>query len=410
MEASPTKTYHLFECIGIELEYMIVDKQNLNPLPITDQVIIQKNGLITDELSNGPISWSNELVLHVIELKTTNPALNTEGLSYMMHQNVLEINEILASKGAQLLPTAMHPMLNPLKDLKLWPHHRNEIYEKYNEIFNCKGHGWGNLQSMHINLPFGNDEEFYRLHEAIRHLMPLIPALTASSPLFEGKRGEFLDNRLAFYEKNQAKIPSITGKVIPESMIDKADYEQNLLQKIYDDIKPYDSEGVLQEEWLNSRGAITRFDRNAIEIRIIDLQECPKADIAIAELVVQALKVLVEKTTDFNALSSEKLYDIYRKALESGADALLEDISYLKLFDDTIEKPISIKELWKRIISQIYLSGDSEGVIQYILSQGNLSERILKNLSATDFSTEAISKEYQKLAKCLQNNIIYDVK
>lgn len=410
MEASATKTYHLFECIGIELEYMIVDKKTLNPLPITDQVIITKNGLITDELSNGPISWSNELVLHVIELKTTNPALNTEGLSYQMHQNVLEINEILEAHGAQLLPTAMHPLLNPLKDLKLWPHHRNEIYEKYNEIFNCKGHGWGNLQSMHINLPFGNDEEFYRLHEAIRHLMPLIPALTASSPLYEGGKGEYLDNRLAFYEKNQAKIPSITGKVIPESMKDKVDYEQNLLQKIYDDIKPYDGEGILQEEWLNSRGAITRFDRNAIEIRIIDLQECPKTDLAIAELVVQALKVLVERTKDFQALSSEKLYSIYRNALEIGGESMIEDLNYLQLFDKNIQEPISIKELWKKIISQIYLSEDSEGIIHYILAQGNLSERILKNLASTNFDINAIQIEYQKLAECLRNNQIYDVK
>ncbi len=410
MAVSPTKTYHLFECIGIELEYMIVDKKTLNPQPITDEVIIKKNGLITDELTNGPISWSNELVLHVIELKTTNPALNTDGLSYMMHQNVMEINEILDAHGAQLLPTAMHPFLDPLRDLKLWPHHRNEIYEKYNEIFNCKGHGWGNLQSMHINLPFGNDDEFYRLHEAIRHLMPLIPALTASSPLFEGKKGEFLDNRLAFYEKNQAKIPSITGKVIPETMKDKVDYEQNLLQKIYDDIKPFDAEGVLQEEWLNSRGAITRFDRNAIEIRIIDLQECPKADIAIAELVVQALKILVERTKDFEVLTSEKLYAIYRNALETGTEAMIEDITYLQLFDKNIEEPISIKELWKRIISQIYLSEDSQAIVQYILAHGNLSERILKNLSEKDLSKALIRKEYQKLADCLSNNQIYVVR
>jgi carboxylate-amine ligase len=409
MAVSPTKTYHLFECIGIELEYMIVDKKTLAPLPITDQLIIQKSGSITDELSNGPISWSNELVLHVVELKTTNPALNTEGLSYMMHQNVLEINEILAEHGAQLLPTAMHPLLNPLKDLKLWPHHRNEIYEKYNEIFNCKGHGWGNLQSMHINLPFGNDEEFYSLHEAIRHLMPLIPALTASSPIFEGKKGEFLDNRLAFYEENQAKIPSITGKVIPESMKDKADYEENLLQKIYEDIKPYDAEGILQEEWLNSRGAITRFDRNAIEIRIIDLQECPKADLAIAELIVQSLKTLVERTADFKALSSEKLYLIYRNALKTGAEALIDDIPYLQLFDKSIQSPISIKELWKKIIAQINLSDDTEGIIHFILEQGNLSERILKNLASTDFGQVAIRKEYQKLAECLASNQMYNV-
>ncbi|HAL85576.1 MAG TPA: hypothetical protein DCM31_01010, partial [Deferribacteraceae bacterium] len=37
---------------------------------------------------------------------------------------------------------------------------------------------------------------------------------------------------------------------------------------MYRDIAPYDPECILQEEWLNSRGAIARFDRKAIEIRL----------------------------------------------------------------------------------------------------------------------------------------------
>ncbi|MBK6265403.1 glutamate--cysteine ligase [Marivirga sp. S37H4] len=410
MEASTSKTYHLFECIGIELEYMIVNTSNLTPQPITDEVIIRKNGQITDELSNGPISWSNELVLHVIELKTSFPAESVENLSHLMHQNVLEINNILAPLEAKLLPTAMHPLLNPMTDVKLWPHHRNEIYEKYNEIFNCKGHGWGNLQSMHINLPFGNDEEFYVLHEAIRHLMPLIPALSASSPLFEGGKGEFLDNRLAFYEENQKRIPSIAGKVIPESVKTKKEYEQKILQKLYTDIEPFDKEGILQEEWLNSRGAITRFDRNAIEIRIIDLQECPKADLAIAELVVEAIKVLVKKVKNFTPISENNLYNIYRASLEKGSESIIDDLEYLKLFDPAINTAMSIKDLWKKIITQLYLSEDSQGIIHYILENGNLSQRILKNLSGSTINNESIIKEYQKLAECLNNNMIYHVK
>ncbi len=410
MEASTTKTYHLFECIGIELEYMIVDKIDLSPRPITDEVIIKKHGEITDELENGPVSWSNELVLHVIELKTTTPPKNLENLSRQMHQTVLEINEILTPMGAQLMPTAMHPLLNPLTDLKLWPHHRNEIYEKYNEIFDCKGHGWGNLQSMHINFPFGNDEEFHVLHEAIRHLMPLIPALSASSPVFEGKKGRYLDNRLAFYEENQKRVPFIAGKVIPESVKTKKEYEKNIFERLFADIKPFDPEGILQEEWLNSRGAITRFDRNAIEIRIIDLQECPKADIALAELIVEALKVLVKKVKDFTPITEEKLYPIYRSALEKGAESMINNIDYLKLFDPAIESAISIKDLWKKIISQISISKDSEEVIQNIMEYGNLSERILKNLSTKPLTSESIVKEYRQLTECLKNNMTYHVK
>ena len=70
--------------------------------------------------------------------------------------------------------------------MRLWPHENREVYDAFDRIFSCKGHGWANLQSMHINLPFADDAEFGRLHAAIRFLMPLMPGLTASSPVMDG--------------------------------------------------------------------------------------------------------------------------------------------------------------------------------------------------------------------------------
>jgi gamma-glutamyl:cysteine ligase YbdK (ATP-grasp superfamily) len=411
MEAiKTTKPYSLFECIGIELEYMIVNRKTLMPAPISDQLIIKKIGQITDELDNGSISWSNELVLHVLELKTTKPMPGVEGLSQDFHKNINEINDILAEMDCQLMPTAMHPIMNPLTDVKLWPHERNEIYSRYNQIFDCKGHGWGNLQSMHINLPFANDEEFYLLHEAIRHIMPLIPALTASSPIFEGHKSEILDNRLAFYEQNQKRIPNITGKVIPESVSNKAEYEEKILNKIYRDIAPFDKDKSLQEEWLNSRGAIARFDRNAIEIRIIDLQECPAADIAIAEFVVQALKFIIPNLKKFNPIDEHELYDIYRLALEKGRKSILSNEDYLRYFDLDKKENVSIEDIWRHILKQVYLSEDKKVIIEYILENGNLSQRILANLKDKIWSDENIKNEYQLLMDCLSDNKLYELR
>lgn len=393
MEAiKTTKTYSLFECFGIELEYMIVNRKTLMPAPISDQLIIKKIGQITDELENGTISWSNELVLHVLELKTTRPVPTLDGLAQDFHQNILEINELLKPLDAELMPTAMHPLFNPLQDVKLWPHERNEIYSRYNQIFDCKGHGWGNMQSMHINLPFANDEEFYSLHEAIRHIMPLIPAITAASPIFDGQKSEILDNRLAFYEKNQKKIPSITGKVIPESVANKTEYEEVIFKRIYKDIAPYDKDKSLQHEWLNSRGAIARFDRNAIEIRIIDLQECPAADLAIAEFVVQALKFIIPKIKEHNPIDEYELYGIYRMALEKGGKSIISNEDYLRIFDLDKEGKVSIERVWRQILKHVYLSDDNKAIIEYILENGNLSQRILANLKITDWSEENIKK------------------
>src|SRR5205823_857916 len=136
--------------------------------------------------------------------------------------------------------------------------------------------------SMHINLPFADDDEFARLHAAIRLVLPLIPALAASSPIVEGHATGLMDYRLEVYRNSQQCIPSITGYVIPETIGSYRSYQEQVLQPIYQDIAPHDPRGVLRHEWLNSRGAIARFDRHAIEIRVADAQECPLADVAIA--------------------------------------------------------------------------------------------------------------------------------
>ena len=210
--------------------------------------------------------WSNELALHVIELKTNGPASRLEPLVKLFQEQVCRLNTILQPMGAQLLPTAMHPWMDPDRELKLWPHEYNPIYEAYNGIFDCRGHGWANVQSTHLNLPFADDDEFGRLHAAIRLLMPLLPALAASSPIVDRALTGLADYRMEVYRSNSRPVPSVTADVIPEPVYSRGDYEQKILQRMYRDIAPLDTQGVLRHEWLNSRGAIARFrpqhDRN----------------------------------------------------------------------------------------------------------------------------------------------------
>src|SRR5690606_34786160 len=129
------------------------------------------------------------------------------------------------------------------------------------------------------------DAEFARLHAAIRPVLPLLPALAASSPVVDGHATGTLDNRLAVYAENCRRVPSVSGAVVPEPVYSRADYETGLLGRIYRDLAPLDPAGTLRHEWVNARGAIARFDRSAIEIRLLDTQECPAADIAVAALV-----------------------------------------------------------------------------------------------------------------------------
>ncbi|WP_292942420.1 glutamate-cysteine ligase family protein [Olleya sp. UBA1516] len=405
-----SKKYHLFEVYGIELEYMLVNTNSFKVAPIVDVLLTKKNGKITSDIENGSIAWSNELVGHVVEIKTNGPTNDLNNLAEAFHQNIIEINGLLKPLNTKLLPTASHPTMNPLKDTQLWKHSYSEVYELYNRIFDCKGHGWSNVQSTHINLPFYDDKEFEKLHAAIRIILPLIPGLCASSPILDGKITGFKDTRLEYYKTNQKEIPEMTGLVIPERVFTKADYYATIFEPIKQVIKKYDTNNILDHHFLNSRGAIARFDRNAIEIRLVDIQECPKADIAICALIIEVLKLLVNEDT--TRLKKQKkwlkqdLFSILNAVIKDGEVYNISNLDYLELFG--IKQASSVKNVWQQlyILVKENISKDYKNALEVIFNHGTLSTRIVNALNH-DVSVKNIELVYKQLATCLEENKMF---
>lgn len=405
---------HLFEGYGVELEYMIVDKNNLSVAPIADKLIHSVTGEYSDEIEFGDIAWTNEIVLHVIELKTSNPSKDICSLPALFQEQINKINNILEGFNAKLLPGGSHPLMNPFTETKLWPHSNNTIYDTYNKIFDCKGHGWSNMQSIHLNLPFFNDEEFAKLHAAVRLVLPIIPAISASTPILDGKPTGIADTRLDVYKRNQLKIPSITGQVIPERCFSKHDYEEFILKKIYGDIAPYDKDNILQHEWLNSRGAIARFDRNTIEIRIIDIQESTVASLAVVAAIVTSIKSIVaEKWLPLNKQmqwSEEVLLPILLNTIKNGGLAVIDNPEYLQVFGYTGNSSCTASQLWKHILESNpeYNQNNNElsEAMNLIFEEGTLSKRIINSLNG-NYSEENIIRIYNKLADCLSSGRMF---
>ena len=65
--------YRLLERSGIELEYAIVSREDGRVLPLADRLLKLPGGGIANCQRMGPCIVSNELALHVIELKTPEP-------------------------------------------------------------------------------------------------------------------------------------------------------------------------------------------------------------------------------------------------------------------------------------------------------------------------------------------------
>jgi len=408
---SAPRRLRLFEAYGLELEYMIVDRATLDVRPIADKLLEAVAGQIVSDVEVGETAWSNELALHVIELKTNGPAPRLEPLPAVFDEAVFAANRLLEPLGARLLPGGMHPWMDPLTEMRIWPHESGPVYAAFDRIFDCRGHGWANLQSVHLNLPFGDDEredgEFARLHAAVRAILPILPALAASSPVAGARPSGFADTRLEVYRTNSLRVPSVAGELVPERVFTRRDYEERLLGKIYADMAPLDPEGVLRHEWCNARGAIARFDRSAIEIRLLDVQECPRADVAISALVSDVVEALANgrwlHLEKLKALEVEPLARILRDAIREGERLVIEDRELLSAFG--VAEACTAGELWARLADGVWPRGSARAAawrpqIDVILRAGTLSSRLGRALGAEP-SRGRLREVYGELADCL---------
>jgi gamma-glutamyl:cysteine ligase YbdK (ATP-grasp superfamily) len=398
--------FPIYSVLGLEIEYMLVDKDTLNIQPKSDLILSALAGELTNEVTLGDIAISNELVMHVLELKNNGPKPPDAPIAEHFQHTILKLHPLLEQHHLLLLPTGAHPWMNPHTETVRWPHGSNRIYKQFDAIFNCQGHGWANLQSMHVNLPYSNQEEFCQLHNIIRLILPLLPALAASSPLLDGKTTGSLDSRLYFYSRNQQRIPSISGDIIPEFISTEEEYQQKILAPMYQEISPFDPEGILQHQWLNSRGAIPKFDHKAIEIRILDSQECVDTDIAIAVAINTILKHWQTSSNYYlhKPCDTKRLKQVFDQAIEKGLAVKIDDRELMSQWQ-LPHRAMTLREVWSQLIEKISceLNHKQQLALELILRQGNLSERILRAIGE-DIDKKLIHQVYHQLAHCLISN------
>ena len=382
---------------------MLVDAESLDVAPAADALLES----VPAALESGAIDLRHELALHVVELGCKAPRRTQEGVADAFAATVRVANGALGREGLRLMPTAMHPWLDPSR-ATLWPHGTERVvYETLDRIFSCKTHGWANQQCLKIDLPFAGDEEFARLHAAIRFLLPILPGLAASSPVVDGERNGRSDNRLIAYRGKCARVPAVIGETVPEAVGSIGEYHERVLEPIYRDLEPHDPEGVLRHERINARGAIACFDRSRIELRVLDVQEAPAMDVAYAALIVEVLKLLcAEQWLDaegMNRWRTERLATLLDLAARQGEGAGIAEKSYLRAFGYRGSET-ELKGLWEHLIETVSARGslDADGgrLLEHYLRHGTLATRIGKAVGLVP-THAALHRVYQQLCEAL---------
>jgi gamma-glutamyl:cysteine ligase YbdK (ATP-grasp superfamily) len=394
--------YKPLEVIGPEHEFALVN-ETLQPLPIVDKVIKDFHGRTVNFVELPDFTFGKELQLHVMEIKANSPFKSPVLFEETMQNAVTTLLGVLEKNyHASLLGTGMHPLLR-LNETGVWPHRHKQIYQEYSKIFNLTQHGWLNIQSFHLNLPYSREPTGILMHNLLASLCAYLPAIAAASPICEGKISPNVDNRLFFYRLNQQEVPSVTGDIIPEPVSSFAQYHQDIIGRYSQDLAKAGAEKtILFKEWVNSRGVIFRFDRSALEVRVMDEQECIKSDVALSCFVRAALRGLMAEhaeplphqllVKDFNSVIADGLN---AKVLHPEGTTARQVCQYLFNVASENAEEDEKKYLW---------------IIQKRIENGSLSDiiraRVVKKAQKTNLE-EAIISVYSTLINRLANNQPY---
>ena len=134
----------------------------------------------------GDATWSNELALHVVELKTSAPAPSLGGLAGRFQRHVQRANTLLRTRNALLLPSGMHPFMDPTVSVPVAPAlTRSTTRSTASRLPRARV---ANLQSSHLNLALrgrrGPDDEFDASTPPSACFLPIMPRAIGGPPLW----------------------------------------------------------------------------------------------------------------------------------------------------------------------------------------------------------------------------------
>ncbi len=402
------KTNPLFETIGLGLEYMLVDRGTLMISAQEDDPLNSSRTATNGGKERREVSWSGGRAAHVLVMKALKPLKNISALEPEFRREVRAIHDTLSKNGRMLLGGGAHPLMDPRKETVLWKNDPDDHHALYDRVFDRRSHNWSNSQCLRLELPFANDDEFGKLHTAIRMVLPIIPALSAASPIINGKVTGMLDTRLHNHIAHDQRIPVLMGSFIPEVVITQEEYYRVIFEPIARAIQPFGKDSLLDYHRVNSRGAVAYFDRGIIELRVVDTQECPSADLAIAEMIVAVVKAMVAGKWVSNYLQrawhESDLLAVFKDMVVKAGDTVIANKDFLLMFG-LMRESATANELWRHLYQQLRadLSEGARMRLAHILDHGCLAQRIIKR-TGNKPSREGIIEVYRELATCLQDN------
>jgi len=390
----------------LTLHYQIVHRDDLSLYPAADMALSLAAGELERRVCLGGADWLGGLACHGLGFAVPD-ALGCDALAGALTAQTARANEILGPLGGRLLPGGSHPFMDPARETWIWNHDQAEVFSVLDRICNLKRQAWSNQAYASLGVPCADALDFGRTFAALRLLSALIPALAASSPLTDGvDRGRFSERVLASCDRSQ-NVSGLPSGLLPGPAATPDEYRDKEHGPLLEALARLDPDGLLTPEHLALRGL--RFDADSLTVLLdlCDLQECPRADLAVSELVLHAL----DRLRAGDAVAGEQPSQAALEALlhdtaSLGPEAVIEEASILRALS-LGTRPITAGQAWRELTQGCRLEPAVAEAAALLAAKGTLAGRIRRELGA-DQSLGNIRRVYGRLCDCLAGDTLFD--
>jgi len=254
--------------VGVEIEAQLVDRASGNLVNIAE-------GIVSKYKDNERVK--HEFYLSTVEV-TSSPALNTNDTYKELSEILKRVLRLASEENAGLILSGTHPFAL-YEDQEI-----TQVNPRYQEF--ADAYGWAVLRlltfGMHVHVGMDSKEKAIAVHDEIRKYLPLILALSASSPFWRGRDTELYCTRLSIFQG----LPN-TG--LPEPYYEWKEYQQSLQTLVEAGV--IKSDVAYRQVWKDVR---IHPAYGTIETRIADSMPNLKDTIAVVTLV-QALCIKISR-------------------------------------------------------------------------------------------------------------------
>ena len=342
--------------IGVEIELQLVDENNLDLKNVASKVLADVDKKFKDNIKC-------ELIESMIEINT-NICQNIEDVEKDINNTLIHLEDILKNYKTLLNCTSLHPFALGKNQIVT----DNPRYKRIMQDLQIVGKRFI-TQGLHVHIGINNCEKAIYVNNVLRMYLPLLLALSTSSPFFEGE-----DTGLYSYRTKLFEALPLAG--MPDYLNDWNHFE-NLTERLQ-------NAGIIKsvkDLWWDIR---PHPGFGTVEIRVCDIPVNFKEILSLVALI-QALVVTLEKTDFYSDTHIQILQSNKWQAVRYGLEGIFVD-------PKTIQK-ITIRKAIENLYTLVEPAFNSLSSVKYaktievILNQGTgtTKQRKLYN-SSNDFN------------------------